>query len=78
MTLSEYLKKNGRGAKTALREATGLRWATIHDLATGRQKARADTALKIQAATNGEVSAAELLGIEAPSAPTGEPGPVAA
>lgn len=61
MTLTEWIEKQGSGAKRALSESTGLRWATVHDIACGRSTPRPDTALKIEAATNGEVSAAELL-----------------
>lgn len=64
MTLAEYIEKHGRSAKRALHEATGLRWATIHDIARGASKPRPETAKAIEAATNGEVSALALLGLE--------------
>lgn len=64
MTLSEYIERHGAAAKRELAEKTGLRWATIHDIAEGRAVPRADTAKKIAEATGGAVSAAALLGLE--------------
>lgn len=63
MTLQEWLEREGTGAKTRLQRATGLRWQTVHELAEGRVKQpRPETARKIEDATEGKVSAAELLG----------------
>lgn len=61
VTLSEYIAKHGTAAKRALADATGLRWATIHDIAEGRSTPKPETAKKIEAATGGDVTAAELL-----------------
>lgn len=69
MTLTEYIQKHGTAAKRDLSQKTGLRWATIHDIASGKQQPRAETAKAIEVATNGEVRAIELLGLAAPDAP---------
>ncbi len=65
MTLADYIKRHGTGAKRDLAKKTGLRWATIHDAALGRSVPTAATAKKIAAATAGEVSEAEVLGLSA-------------
>lgn len=63
MTLAEYVEKYGPSVKQALASETGLRWATIHDLARGASTPRPDTAIAIERATSGEVRAWELLGL---------------
>lgn len=63
MTLADYIKRHGTGAKRDLAKKSGLRWATIHDIARGHSIPLPSTAKKIAAATGGEVSEAELLGI---------------
>lgn len=65
MTLSEYIERHGRAAKRDLAEKTGLRWATIHDIARGVSKPRAETAKAIEEATGGAVRATALLGLDA-------------
>lgn len=65
MTLSEYIAAHGTAAKRAIADRTGLRWATIHDIARGTQRPQPDTALAIEAATGGAVTAVELLGLPA-------------
>lgn len=65
VTLSEYLKREGKGAKSRLQRKTGLAYSTIHWIATGATVARPDTAKKIEKATGGAVTAAEILGVEA-------------
>jgi len=69
MTLSEYLVKTGR-TKQEIARATSLRWATVHAIAEGSAVPKPDTAKRIELATGGEVTAAELLGL----APTGTDG----
>lgn len=75
MTLGEYVKKHGKGAKKALAKATGLRWQTVHEIAEGRTIPRIPTAMKIQEATSGEVTIFDMLGLDpatgAPLAATG-------
>jgi hypothetical protein len=86
MKLVEWIEKNGgAAAKRRLHTDGGIRWATIHDAVNGRPPRRVDVAERISRATGGAVSVAEVLGLDeqpngvpSPSAPTGEPGPVAA
>jgi hypothetical protein len=66
MTLQEYFEREGRGSRQRLATATGLRYATILDIANGKNVPRASTAKTIEAATAGAVSAAELLGVAVP------------
>lgn len=68
MKLAKYIEAHGTAAKRDLARKTGLRWATIHDIAAGKATPRAETAKKIEAATGGVVTAAELLGIESSEA----------
>ena len=63
MTLGEYIAAKGTAAKKEIAEKTGLRWATIHDIAEGRSVPKLATAKKIAAATDNEVSVATLLGL---------------
>ncbi|AKF06059.1 hypothetical protein [Sandaracinus amylolyticus] len=68
--LAEWLEKRGGAAakrelQRRIEEKTGrpIRWATIHDIARGAVVPTPDTAKRIEAATDGEVTAAQLLGI---------------
>lgn len=63
MRLREWLESQGRGATAHLARTVGTRWATIHDISNGHVP-KADLAKRIEAASDGAVSAAELLGIE--------------
>lgn len=65
MTLAEYIEKHGTKAKRELARKTGVRWATIHDIARGKAKPKPETAKAIEDATDGEVTALELLGLDA-------------
>lgn len=65
MTLAEYIAAHGTAAKRDLAAKTGLRWQTIHEIAEGRSTPKPETARKIEAATDGAVSAASLLGVAA-------------
>ena len=58
-----WLDGRGHGATAALARSVGTRWATIYEIANGHVP-KADLAKKIDASTGGEVSAAELLGVE--------------
>jgi len=74
MTLADYLAQPGR-SKAALARAVGVRWQTLHEIAEGRTTPRPATALAIEQATDGEVSAAALLGLNgAPTPATGTDG----
>lgn len=63
MTLSDYIEQQGTAAKRDLAKKTGLRWATIHDIARGAAQPKPDTARAIEEATGGAVTAIELLGL---------------
>ena len=63
VTLAEYLRHEGKGAKSRLQRKTGLAYSTIHWIATGATTARPDTAKRIEEATEGVVTAVELLGL---------------
>lgn len=72
MTLAEYLRRRGVGAKSELARKTGLAYTTIHYVARGKHppshgggkwRVSSETAKKIEKATKGEVTAAELLGV---------------
>jgi DNA-binding transcriptional regulator YdaS (Cro superfamily) len=56
MRLSDYIKKHGR---TALAKAIGSSPAYISQLAHGYRRINAEVAMKIEAATNGEVKCEE-------------------
>jgi DNA-binding transcriptional regulator YdaS (Cro superfamily) len=66
MRLSEWCAQQGEGAKTRLARACDVRWATIHDIVEGRSKPQPETARRIEHATEGAVTAAELLGLTVP------------
>jgi hypothetical protein len=63
MQLREWLSREGFGATAWLARAVGTRWATIYDISNGHVP-KAELAKKIEIATNGVVSAAELLGLD--------------
>lgn len=61
MRLADWLKWQGYGARAKLARATGLTWESIDDIAQGKRAAPLlANALKIQDATGGEVTVAEL------------------
>jgi len=62
MNLRTWLDQRGHGATAALARAVGTRWATIYEIANGHVP-KAALAKEIEAATAGEVTAAELLGL---------------
>lgn len=61
--LQAYLDEQPRGTKARLARETGLAYSTIHWLAAGRTKAKAETAKLIANATGGELTAAQILGV---------------
>lgn len=63
MDLRTWLSKPGH-TKYGLAKRSGLTWKVIHKVAQGHIP-RAETAHKIADATDGEVTAAEILGVAA-------------
>lgn len=63
MTLAEWVRQQGPGALTRLQKSTELAYTTIWKIARGQQTPRAETAKKIEAATDGAVTARELVGL---------------
>lgn len=61
--LNDWVRAGGRGSISRLMEKTGLRWATIYDIATGASVPSVATAQLIEKATAGEVSAVALVGL---------------
>jgi len=61
MDFPTWLEAHGPGAKSIIHRRTGLRWGTIHSIAEGRTRPRPKTALAIERATDGVVTAEELL-----------------
>jgi len=60
MRLADWLKWQGYGARAKLARDTGLTWESIQKVAKGAQTPSLANALKIQAATGGDVTVAEL------------------
>lgn len=52
---------DGTAAKERLARAAHRRWQTVHLIARGEQSPRFETAKAFESATDGEVSAVELL-----------------
>lgn len=67
MTLSEFFRREGPGAKSRLHRESGIAYSTLHWIERGVTRPRADTAQKIERATDGAVTAVELLGLTEPS-----------
>jgi len=60
MRLADWVGQNGRGALMRLSERSGICYPTVHAIYSGTQTPKYDTAEKLSAATNGEVTIAEL------------------
>lgn len=70
MRLSEYLRRQGKGAKSKLARDSGLAYSTLHWLERGEIKnPRAATIRAIERATDGAVTMADLLGLDEPEDP---------
>ena len=69
MRLREYFEREGAGSKSRVARDAGVAYTTVLK-AEAEGLSRKEVAAKISLATNGEVSVAEVLGIEAPGAPT--------
>lgn len=61
MKLSDWVAREGAGAKTRLQKATGKTFATISRIVRGKCVPEWETATAISAATGGECSAEEIL-----------------
>lgn len=61
MRLADWLKWQGYGARAKLARDTGLTWESIQKIARGKQTPGAANAVKIQDATGGDVTVAELV-----------------
>lgn len=61
MQLAEWLRAEPGRTKSALARAVGVKWRAIHRIARGERSPSLTTALAIERATCGEVSAAELV-----------------
>lgn len=61
MDLRAWLRKPGN-TKYGLAKRAGVTWRTVHRIALGHVP-RASTARLIEKATDGEVTAAEILGV---------------
>lgn len=62
MDLKTWLSR-AENTKYGLAKASGLSWRTIHRIADKGTSPQAETAMAIERATGGEVTAAELLGL---------------
>lgn len=70
MTLAEYVKSKGHGAlaqlqREILSQGRNVAYSTLHAIKNGTVRPRPETAIAIEKATEGKVSAARLLGLEA-------------
>lgn len=65
MDLDSYRRTKGRGAIRRLAEGAGLAPARLYEILRGHTPT-VKTARKIEAASHGEVTAAEVLGVDTP------------
>lgn len=65
MQLDQWLREQGPGAKANLSRRSGIPFNTILYLSQGKHLPSAATALKIERATGGEVTIADLIGPQA-------------
>lgn len=74
MTLNEFLK--ARGIKLhKLCQLTGIAYSTLHPHATKGKRLSLETAEKLEAWSEGAMSAAEILGLKAPAPRPADPTP---
>lgn len=64
-SLRAWAKKYDKGATTLLARRTGLTFAAVARIIKGQSQPRPYTAALIERATDGEVKAADLLGVTA-------------
>lgn len=65
MDLQAWLERAGN-SRSSLARRSGISKTTLHRITRGETVPRAKTAKAIEEATGGEVTAAELLGLDAP------------
>jgi hypothetical protein len=61
--LARHLDSQGKGERARIARKAGLSWLTVDAIAKGEQRPHVETAQRIEAATDGAVSAIELLGL---------------
>lgn len=61
MTFAEYLEQAGYGAAKIIMRRSGVSTTTLYKVRNGTKVKRIDIARRISAATEGQVSVAELL-----------------
>ena len=61
--LGRYLSRAPRGEKARIARASGLAYSTVHWIAAGRARPKVETARRIAEATDGRISAAQILGL---------------
>lgn len=64
MRLREWLDREGPGAQARLERTAPIAHSTLSRIVNGLSTPKVETAKAIEAATGGEVTAAELLGID--------------
>jgi len=64
MTLADYLEEQGHGALTRLAKAAGTSKGYLADIVDGRRTPSVAFAKRIEAATQGQISAISLLGLD--------------
>lgn len=75
MRLWEWIEREGEGAKSRLHLDSRVSYQTIHDIVARRRPMRdREKARAISAATGGEVSVAELMGLDPSDERTGTDG----
>lgn len=68
MQLAEWVAREGIGAKSHLMRSAGVAYTTVLGAVAGKTRSKR-VALALSAATGGEVSAAEILGVAETPAP---------
>lgn len=66
--LRQWVAQRGRGAMTVLQKRTGLTFAAVSRLVKGKAAPSPRSAVLLEKATDGDVSAARMLGLSADEA----------
>lgn len=61
--LARWVEAKGKGARATLARRAGVQWQTVDAIVRGETVPTRETALRLSEATDGEVSAAEILGV---------------
>ena len=61
--MGAYFARSPRGKKAQVVRDSGLAYSTVHWIAAGRVRPKVATAERIAAATGGELTAAQILGL---------------